>query len=333
MSTGPPASKPAQSPKNKRKTPIPQDADFAATNSHPLLPENPPLSTENGSDPPECTSNLSVNDMAVMEGDMTFDANEPDFYGYTYASSLSDLESLFNSSSGLGWNDLFDPTMAFSLPMTQDQAYDDSINILAHVASRPHFDTTATQLYASSFASNLPLNMQDVGTIVLEPDLQPPPYSAAEINETELLVDAKVLLKHFREFVIPQFGPLPMSSTSPWEILNWNAAVHTHADMTFLQSCNIKHASKANLFAILGCSAHTIAKTQLYPDTMSHEKGLQILDYASRRAKEHMQESLRIETYGSQRAKYKDQLMAIFSLIALAVRAICLTFYPRRLTT
>jgi hypothetical protein len=32
-----------------------------------------------------------------------------------------------------------------------------------------------------------------------------------------------------------------------------------------------------------------------------------------------MQESLRLETSGEGKAKYKDQLMAVFSLIALAV--------------
>jgi arginine metabolism regulation protein II len=45
----------------------------------------------------------------------------------------------------------------------------------------------------------------------------------------------------------------------------------------------------------------------------------QILEYASKRAKRHMQESLRLETSGKGKAKYKDQLMAVFSLIALAV--------------
>jgi arginine metabolism regulation protein II len=48
-------------------------------------------------------------------------------------------------------------------------------------------------------------------------------------------------------------------------------------------------------------------------------RGMQILEYASKRAKRHMQESLRLETSGDNKAKYKDQLMAIFSLIALAV--------------
>ncbi|KAH7072312.1 hypothetical protein BKA63DRAFT_605183 [Paraphoma chrysanthemicola] len=109
-----------------------------------------------------------------------------------------------------------------------------------------------------------------------------------------------------------------MHSKSPWELLNWKSAVHTLANMTFLQSSNVKHANMANFYTILGCSAHTITKTQSYPDTVSYQKGIRILDYASRQAKNHMQESLRLEMAGPQKAKYKDQLMAIFSLIALA---------------
>ncbi|KAL6158346.1 hypothetical protein ACJBU6_02465 [Exserohilum turcicum] len=88
--------------------------------------------------------------------------------------------------------------------------------------------------------------------------------------------------------------------------------------MTFLQTSNMKHANIANLYAIIGCSAHTIIKTESYPETLSYQKGTRILEYASRRAKSHMQESLRSETTGPQKAKYKDQLMATFSLIALA---------------
>lgn len=319
MSIGPPAPKSAQSPENKAKAPLPPEAELGSPIASANLSKDPFSSAEGASEAPERPSaDLSVNDIISMEDGITFEADEQEIYGYTSASSLSELDSLFNSSSGLGWNDLFDSTMAFSLPTMLDPAYDDSLNILAHVASQPYIETTETQFYARPFTSNIPPNLQEVGSLAADLDIQPPPYSVTEISENELLEAGKVLLKHFREFVIPQFAPLPMNSKSPWEVLNWAAAIHTHANMTFLQNPDVKNASKANLLAILGCSAHTIAKTQHYPDTMSHDKAMQILEYASRKAKFHLQESLRTETSGAGKAKYKEQLMAVYSLIALS---------------
>ena len=82
----------------------------------------------------------------------------------------------------------------------------------------------------------------------------------------------------------------------------------------------MKHANKANLYGALACSAYNIAKTQPDGVDLSSSKCQQIGDYASRSAKKHLQDSLRTETTGPEKAKYKDQLMAINMLIALAVR-------------
>lgn len=134
-----------------------------------------------------------------------------------------------------------------------------------------------------------------------------------------MLQDAQYLLRYFRNNVIPQFGPLPMSCKSPWEILNWSNAVQTHAELTWLRGSNVKRANQANLLALLGCAAHMVAKASPQSTELHPIRAVQILEYTSKCAKRHMQESLRLETFGEAKAKYKDQLMAIFSLIALAV--------------
>lgn len=249
---------------------------------------------------------------------------ESDLFNHSSVGSMSDLESLFESSNGLIWNDLFDTTFDMSMPLVQDQLYDPSYNdplsLLAHVAHQPQNHGINTQSFDCLITASQSHEKQNMSAINASSfDAQPPPYAPTELDEAQVLRDAQYLLKHFRSYLVPQFGPLPMSCKSPWETLNWSNAVATHAELTWLQGSNVKHANKANLFALLGCSAHMIAKAPPFPNELDHIKSMQILEYVSKRAKKHMQESLRLETSGDGKAKYKDQLMAIFSLVALAV--------------
>lgn len=261
----------------------------------------------------------STPDAGAVEDNADFVANDADIFSHPSASSFSDFESLFDTPNGLVWNDLFDSASSLSAPMIQHQPYGDPLSLHPQGVNQPQEGLSLPHLYGHALMQDEPYSRQNMGSIAAVLDSQPPPYTPKEMDELEVLDHAKVLLKQFRDFVIPQFSPVPMNNKSPWEINNWNAAVRTHADMTYLASHDVKHANKANLFAILGCSAHSITKALLCVDNISPEKGTQILEFVSKRAKKHMQESLKLETSGSQKAKYKDQLMAIFSLIALAV--------------
>lgn len=248
---------------------------------------------------------------------------ESDLFNHSSVGSMSDLESLFESSNGLIWNDLFDTTFDMSMPMIhdqlQDQPYGDPLSLLAHVANQPQSHNHATQSYDYPFTPDQFYEKQNIGAANMLFDSQPPRYGPAELDEAQVLQDAHFLLRHFRDHMVPQFGPLPMPCKSPWETLQWSNAVQTHAEMTWLQGSNVKHANKANLFALLGCSAHMATKQSPSSSDLDPVRGMHILEYVSKRAKRHMQESLRLETAGEGKAKYKDQLMAIFSLIALAV--------------
>jgi arginine metabolism regulation protein II len=173
--------------------------------------------------------------------------------------------------------------------------------------------------YGSSAATDRLYDATDFGDASRLLGLMPPPHVPEKMSEVDVLDTAKILLKHFRDIVIPQFAPFPIVSKSPWEILVWSAAVRTHADMSFLHSPGIRSANKANLFAVLACSAYHITKTQFDGDSLSPAQVEHVLDYAAQRAKKYLQESLKLETCGPQKAKYKDQLIAIFSLTAFAV--------------
>lgn len=248
---------------------------------------------------------------------------EADLFNPSSVGSMSDLESLFESSNGLIWNDLFDTTFDMSMPLIYDQLHDqpysDPLSLLAHVAHQPQSHGGAMHEFDFPFATTqLHEKQTPSGTDMLF-DTQPPPYVPTELDEAQVLQDSQYLLRHFRDDVVPQFGPVPMNCKSPWETLNWSSAIQTHAELTWLQRTNVKHANQANFFALLGCSAHMAAKMSRSSSELDPMRGMQILEYASKRAKRHMQESLRLETSGQGKAKYKDQLMAIFSLIALAV--------------
>lgn len=247
----------------------------------------------------------------------------PDLFNPSSVGSMSDLESLFESSNGLIWNDLFDTTFDMSMPLIHDQLHDqpysDPLSLLAHVAHQPQSHGTVAQAFDYPFTPTQFYEKQHLNATNMLFDTQPPPYAPTELDEAQVLQDSQYLLRHFRDNIVPQFGPLPMSCKSPWETLNWSSAVQTHAELTWLQGTNVKHATQANLFALLGCSAHMVAKASPSSSELDPIRGMQILEYASKRAKRHMQESLRLETSGEGKAKYKDQLMAIFSLIALAV--------------
>jgi arginine metabolism regulation protein II len=248
---------------------------------------------------------------------------ESDLFNPSSVGSMSDLESLFESSNGLIWNDLFDTTFDMSMPLIHDQLYDqpysDPLSLLAHVAHQPQSHGGAMHQFDIPYSTTQLYEKQNLNATNTMYDSQPPPYAPTELEETQVLQDSQYLLRHFRDNVVPQFGPVPMKCKSPWETLNWSSAVQTHAELTWLQGMNVKHAAQANLFALLGCSAHMVAKMSPASSELDPMRGMQILEYASKRAKRHMQESLRLETSGEGKAKYKDQLMAIFSLIALAV--------------
>ena len=224
------------------------------------------------------------------------------------SASISDLDSILDIGNALGWNDLFDTGLDFTSSGHDEQVYEDPLAMLARVANQP------PELHSAFQQSN--------GIAPMEPgrkDDAPLLHASTNITDAELLQYGQILLKHFKDVVIPTYSPVPMESRSPWEIMTFYAAVQTLGDLTFLDVRNVKHANNANLYGALACSAYNIAKTHIECADLSSATCQQIGDHASRSAKKHLQDSLRAETTGPQKPNYKDQLMAINMLIALAV--------------
>ncbi|KAI4177301.1 MAG: hypothetical protein LQ348_005838 [Seirophora lacunosa] len=227
--------------------------------------------------------------------------------------STSDLDSLLDVGNALGWNDLFDPGLDFTSPSQGNQFDEDPLTLLARVASQP-----IDNQYEAQSSDLTTLDAMEPVNFEVE-NLAPPPYAPVDMTDMKILSHGQILLRYFKDVIIPTYSPLPVDSKSPWEIMNCYAAVQTLADMTYLEIPDVKHANRANLFGALACSAYTISETQTHLAGLPVATCQQIVNSASARAREHMQESLRTETHGTKKARYKDQLMAINTMIALAV--------------
>lgn len=141
-------------------------------------------------------------------------------------------------------------------------------------------------------------------------------------DPSEILNKAKVLLRHFQDTVIHCMAGLPHRAISPYKTLNLAAAVQTLAELTFLGHEESTHASLANLYAILACSAHHLATGPTPLPRSGFEDWTDITQICSGKALNHLQQSLSQESgVGPRKAKYKDQLMAILSLTAYSISA------------
>ena len=72
----------------------------------------------------------------------------------------------------------------------------------------------------------------------------------------ELVTEARFLLKHFHDAVVPQMSFMPSTSKSPWTIMQLLQAMRTLSDLTYLHMGTLNHANAANLYALLACSAY-----------------------------------------------------------------------------
>ncbi|EON66466.1 hypothetical protein W97_05564 [Coniosporium apollinis CBS 100218] len=230
----------------------------------------------------------------------------------------STLDSLMNLDDSLQWADLFE--LDFDNMLITQQApfvsgaqdfFYDSYNA-GYYEQKQLGDEPYTTMNRPQSAQN-----EVARTTSLPEPLQS--LVGVPASELEPLGDIQALLKHFQDHVIAQMAALPIGSKSPWKILNLSSAVETLAEMTFLGGKNVKHAHAANLYGLLACSAYHLASNPSIASSRSVEHWEQTVVQTSRKAKEHLQKSLQAELQGPNKAKYKDQLTAILSLMAFAV--------------
>ena len=154
-----------------------------------------------------------------------------------------------------------------------------------------------------------------------EPSFVPTNMSSQEaINDTIVLAEAQQLLKHFRNNVIRRRCSLPTTYKSPWYITLLPEAINTLAHLSYLDN-PVSSAKKSNLYGILAISSHHLSRKPLYDWQPNRDSGYwsAITGFCTREARLNLQHSLQHEFSGPAKAKYKDQMSAVFSLLALSV--------------
>lgn len=144
-------------------------------------------------------------------------------------------------------------------------------------------------------------------------------HSETPIN---VLSEASFLLNIFQNHLASRLTVVPLGQKTPWSTLNVPAAIVTLGDMTILDAPDINHARQANLYSLLACAASYIGMTPSHqlstPASADYWKQIATQSYND--AKDHLRLSLNQETDGPAKAKYKEQLMAIFAMMESAVR-------------
>ncbi|KFY24890.1 hypothetical protein V493_04972 [Pseudogymnoascus sp. VKM F-4281 (FW-2241)] len=264
--------------------------------------------------------NLNVKALEVDTCDVNQGAEVVDPVGdlqnsQTTPSSMGTFGPILNVGETLQWADLFE--LDFESILMTHELMNEAGATVPNLTTDNAFAINDDQFmqYADPpplYDLENPKSTQN-GSTGMEPE-----YSPAILYEVSSVDDAQYLLKHFQDCVVPQMSFMPASSKSPWRTLNLPEAVRTLAEMTYLGTGNVKHASIANLYALLGCSAYHLSANPTVQVGKTVEYWANIVSRCKEHAKTHMQISLRHELKGATKSKYKDQLMAILSMLAFA---------------
>ena len=193
----------------------------------------------------------------------------------------------------------------------------------------------AAGLYAS--AENHPVEQNDVaslnqhsgihGTVsqgyMLAVDSSQSSSGYVPLSLHDILSEANGLLKHFQSTVIPLLSSLPVTAKSSWAKINLPEAVNTLAHLTYLGSSEVTYAKQANLCGILAMSAYHLSKVATNNVHLYREDGhwQRTSHAAMSEGKTSLQQSFKNESHGPKKAKYKDQLMAVLTMVSISVSA------------
>lgn len=243
----------------------------------------------------------------TVEGDF-LPADIPDT---TSPHTTQSLESLNNVDDFLDWPDLFELDFASPDFAPTDKGY--ALPGASLYVEAPYgVDQTSSPQQA------FPIQDHDRQSdhLPLPTNTSAPETSLREIPSA----DAQILLRHFNDQVIIQFSSLPPGEKPHWTILNVHSAVLTLSNIIYIQTLRTSSAAMANLMALLAMSAQHLAHQNASQHTQTASYWRKIGDSAIEYAEEHLQYSLKNEIFGPNRAKYKDQLMAISAMLAFSVR-------------
>lgn len=186
----------------------------------------------------------------------------------------------------------------------------------------PLFDTAVTGNYDfDALVELVEYEGQSPGNATMEIMRSPSPRSlslplhfAGDIGDLAPLI-TNTLLAHYRETLIANFIPLKQHKP-PWTILHLPCAMSAYGEIALLGDTN--NAKASLLFAIFAMSALNLDQHQKR-DTGKSSQWLAAGELYRERAKCRLQACLREQGGNVKKAKYKEVLMALLSMVTTCV--------------
>lgn len=178
-------------------------------------------------------------------------------------------------------------------------------------------DTTGSGLYGLTGGSEdapqadplLDVDIQNLlpGSLSLTPS---PSLPLSESKHIPPL--APDLLRYFKDNVVSLSFPLKNCRKCPWQAIHLPSAMSTFAELSIYQAAS--HTRLSLFYSLLAASClHMYARDQSAVEVDVSGKRFKEM------AKQHLESALNEEVLGSKRAKYKEILMAVLSMVMLSV--------------
>lgn len=236
---------------------------------------------------------------------------------------LYDADTAPSLSDSLQWDDLFE----LGLDSMFDPSYQTIDPLLAFESSTLAQSSSTADQHLPGVA-NYPLfgNALAPGAV---PTLWRSPATSAGYSSDEILTIAPRLLKHLKDTVIEHICALPITTKSPFEIVNLASAIDTLAHLTILQSSNVTRAKLAGLYSLLSASALHLSRNPRFDVESRYRSDYweSISQVARDHAIQYLQQSIKEENSKPNKAKYKDQVAATMNLMTYSVRVTFCVFH------
>ncbi|GMG12951.1 unnamed protein product [Aspergillus oryzae] len=122
---------------------------------------------------------------------------------------------------------------------------------------------------------------------------------------------APELLRYFKENIISLSFPLKNCRKCPWQAIHLPTAMSTYAELSIQQTAS--HTRLSLFYSLLAASClHMLSRNPNAVDLNTSSKGYKEI------AKQHLELALNEEVLGPRRAKYKELLMAVLSMVMLS---------------
>lgn len=145
--------------------------------------------------------------------------------------------------------------------------------------------------------------------------LPPTPVRSFALSGSTLIPPrAPELLRFFKENVVSLSFPLKNCQKCPWQTIHFPSAMSTFAELSIYETASYTRLSL--FYSLLAASClHKYTRDQSAAELNMSGKGFVQI------AKRHLELALNEEVLGPKRAKYKDILMAVLSVVMLLVRS------------